>query len=39
MVAGIALILTTNVVVLAGVAYNHSGDAESVLKLSQRELR
>lgn len=36
--AGIALILTANLVALAGVAYNHSGDAESILKLSQREL-
>ncbi len=37
-IAGIALILATNLVALAGVAYNHSGEPESVLKLSQREL-
>lgn len=38
-VAGVALILATNVVALAGVAYNRSGEPESALKLSQRELR
>lgn len=37
-IAGIALILATNLVALAGVAYNYSGEPESVLKLSQREL-
>jgi hypothetical protein len=37
-IAGTALILATNLVALAGVAYNHSGEPESVLKLSQREL-
>jgi hypothetical protein len=35
---GLALILVTNAVVLAGVAYNRSGEPESLLKLSQREL-
>lgn len=37
-IAGVALILVTNVVALAGVAYNRSGEPESNLKLSQREL-
>ncbi|MEK6662904.1 MAG: DUF4824 family protein [Pseudomonadota bacterium] len=37
-IAGTALILATNLVALAGVAYNHSGEPESILKLSQREL-
>lgn len=36
--ASIALILATNLVALAGVAYNRSGEPESVLTLSQREL-
>ena len=36
--AGLALILAANAVVLAGVAYNRSGEPEAVLKLSQREL-
>lgn len=36
--AGLALILVVNVVVLAGVAYNRSGEPEAQLKLSQREL-
>ena len=36
--AGIALIVATNAVVLAGVAYNRSGTPESVLRLTEREL-
>jgi hypothetical protein len=35
---GAALILATNVVVLGGVAYNRSGEPDSTLKLTQREL-
>lgn len=38
LVAGLAIILTTNVVALAGVAYNRSGKPESTLKLTEREL-
>jgi len=36
--AGIALIGLTNAIALGGVAWNRSGEPESVLKLSQREL-
>jgi hypothetical protein len=39
LVSGIALILVVNAVALAGVFYNRSGEPESRLKLSQRELR
>lgn len=39
LVAGLALILATNAVALVGVAYNRSGEPESTLKLTQRELR
>ena len=39
LISGIALILITNAVALAGVAWNRSGDPESTLKLTQRELR
>ncbi|MDY6946526.1 MAG: DUF4824 family protein, partial [Pseudomonadota bacterium] len=39
LLAGIALIVLTNAVVLAGVAYNRSGEPESVLRLTERELR
>lgn len=39
LVAGTAIVVVTNVVALAGVAYNRSGDAESTLQLSDRELR
>lgn len=35
---GAALILATNAVILGGVAYNRSGEPESVLRLTQREL-
>ena len=34
---GVALIAATNAVVLLGVAYNRSGDAESLLTLGKRE--
>lgn len=37
--AGCALILLTNTVILAGAAYNRSGEPESRLRLTQRELR
>jgi hypothetical protein len=36
--AGFALIVATNAVVLAGVAYNRSGEPESRLQLTEREL-
>ncbi|NWB96912.1 DUF4824 family protein [Pseudomonas gingeri] len=39
LIAGVGLILITNVIVLLGVAYNKSGPPDSVLKLSQRELQ
>lgn len=35
--AGLALIALTNAIALGGVAWNRSGEPESVLKLSQRE--
>ncbi len=38
LIAGIALLVATNAVALLGVAYNRSGDPESVLTLTQREL-
>ncbi len=38
LIAGIALIAITNAVALGGVAWNRSGEPESVLKLTQREL-
>lgn len=38
LIAGVALILLTNLIVLGGVAYNRSGNPESALKLTQREL-
>lgn len=37
--AGLVLILLTNAAGLGGVAYNRSGDPDSVLTLTQRELR
>ncbi len=37
--AGLALIVLTNAIALGGVAYNRSGEPDSVLKLTQRELR
>jgi hypothetical protein len=39
LISGIALILLTNAVALGGAAWNRSGDPESVLKLTQRELQ
>ncbi len=38
-VAGAALILAANAVALVGVAYNRSGEADSLLRLTQRELQ
>jgi hypothetical protein len=35
---GVALIVATNAVVLAGVAYNRRGEPESTLRLTEREL-
>lgn len=37
--AGLGLIMLTNAVVLAGVAYNRSGEPEARLRLTERELR
>jgi hypothetical protein len=39
LVAGLTLILATNAVALVGVVYNRSGEPESKLRLTQRELR
>jgi hypothetical protein len=39
LLAGIGLILITNTVALLGVAYNRSGEPDSVLQLSERELQ
>jgi len=39
LIAGSALILLTNAVALVGAAYNRSGEPESQLQLSQRELQ
>lgn len=38
-ITGVALILLTNLIALAGVMFNHSGSVDSTLQLSQRELR
>ncbi|MDD5057457.1 MAG: DUF4824 family protein [Sideroxydans sp.] len=38
LIAGCAIILLTNAVALGGAAYNRSGEAESRLQLTQREL-
>jgi uncharacterized protein DUF4824 len=38
LIAGLALIALTNAVALGGVAWNRSGEPDSVLKLTQREL-
>lgn len=38
LVAGAVIIVVTNVIALAGVAYNRSGDPESTFQLSDREL-
>jgi hypothetical protein len=37
-IAGLTLIVVVNFVALAGVAYNRSGESESALRLTQREL-
>lgn len=39
LLAGLALLATTNLVALGGAAYNRSGEPDSVLSVSQRELR
>ncbi|MGO9446253.1 MAG: DUF4824 family protein [Thiobacillaceae bacterium] len=39
LLAGMAVILITNAIALLGAAWNRSGEPESVLKLTQRELR
>jgi hypothetical protein len=39
LIAGLALIVITNVVALGGAAYNRSGEPDSTLRLSERELR
>lgn len=39
LIAGLALILVVNAIALAGVAYNRSGEPESTLPLSERELQ
>ena len=39
LLAGLALILVTNAIALTGVAYNRSGDAESALRMTERELQ
>ena len=39
LVAGLALIVGVNAVVLAGVAFNRSGEPESNMRLSERELQ
>jgi hypothetical protein len=38
-IAGVGLIVAVNAVALLGAAYNRSGEPESVLRLSERELR
>ena len=38
LIAAIALIVLTNVVVLAGVAYNRSGEPDATVTLTEREL-
>jgi len=39
LITGLALIVIVNAVALAGVAYNRSGEADSVLPLTERELQ
>ena len=39
LMAGVALILAINAIALGGVAYNRSGEPESRIQLSERELR
>ena len=38
MIAGVSLIIVTNAIVLAGVSYNRSGEPESTITLTEREL-
>ena len=37
-IAGLAIIIVTNIVALAGVAYNRSGEPDAVVELTEREL-
>ena len=39
LIAGLGIIIVTNAIALAGVAYNRSGDPDAVIELSERELR
>jgi hypothetical protein len=39
LICGLALIVVTNIVVLAGVAHNRSGEPTALLQISDRELR
>lgn len=39
LLTGLGIILITNVIALAGVAYNHSGEPDAVVELTERELR
>jgi len=38
LIAGLTIIIVTNVVALAGVAYNRSGEPDAVVELTEREL-
>ena len=38
-IAGLAIIVVTNLVALGGVAYNRSGEADAVVELTEREVR
>jgi len=38
LIAGLAIIIVTNVVALAGVAYNRAGEPDAVVELTEREL-
>jgi len=38
LIAGLAIIITTNVIALAGVAYNRTGEPEATIELTEREL-
>lgn len=38
LIAGLAIIIVTNVVALGGVAYNRSGEPDAVIELTEREL-
>lgn len=39
LIAGLAIIVVTNVIALVGVVYNRSGEPASVIELTERELR